>query len=400
MGSEMCIRDSSSLTRALSRSLSRVLVGYAMAAGRSPSLRPFSRRGSSQRIGGYAKPPEEPITTLIFLDVDGVLHAKSVFSEEEKFSRIHHVRSSPALPSFSMPHSPPARLLRASQNSTLPLPLSLSTCDRHPDPFASFTRILSHAPLLCAQLVTIVRATGASVVVDSSWREFPNMVRQLSDAMIAHGIAAPIDRTPSLLIGDRKKEIGAWLLENRPLLSPTLRWIAIDDCWLGGLGHHFVHTSSEGLTERDVCLAISLLRTGTSPSLSESDGVTVDVTPQRPIVLLASCSSLTLEDGSDDGEVSAALTQESPAPQTPQDMPLCGTVELKRVLSNSSCLDGKTVFCETTLGELEAAADGIDLPDRLPAFCVCTFCVSYTRTSSSKVPKSPLHRLARKYAIM
>jgi len=314
-------------------------VGYAMAAGRSPSLRPFSRRGSSQRIGGYAKPPEEPITTLIFLDVDGVLHAKSVFSEEEKFSRIHH-------------------------------------------------------------LVTIVRATGASVVVDSSWREFPNMVRQLSDAMIAHGIAAPIDRTPSLLIGDRKKEIGAWLLENRPLLSPTLRWIAIDDCWLGGLGHHFVHTSSEGLTERDVCLAISLLRTGTSPSLSESDGVTVDVTPQRPIVLLASCSSLTLEDGSDDGEVSAALTQESPAPQTPQDMPLCGTVELKRVLSNSSCLDGKTVFCETTLGELEAAADGIDLPDRLPAFCVCTFCVSYTRTSSSKVPKSPLHRLARKYAIM
>jgi len=100
-----------------------------------------------------------------------------------------------------------------------------------------------------AQLATIVRATGASVVLSSSWRQFPKAVLEIAAAMISHGLAPPIGSTPSLLIGNRASEIGAWLLQNQRRLGPTLRWVAIDDTGLKGLGSHFVKTRKWGLSE-------------------------------------------------------------------------------------------------------------------------------------------------------
>lgn len=253
-----------------------------------------------------------------------------------------------------------------------------------------------------AQLVTIVRATGASVVLSSQWREFPHMVKYLSEAMVAHGIPPPIDRTPSLLFGNRVKEIGAWLLENASRLGTDLRWITIDDLGLQGLGRHFVHTRSWGLTEEDVCRAISLLGTSSStPSTASTDSaascsVYLDRTP-----------GAATEDAEDDGwEKLATLADGEPSPVVPPELTLSGNVEFKGVLSLAASVDGQGEEGSqdgeaVVFSGLERAADSMDLPFRLPGCCECTFCCDHAPWSSScRRPKSPFHRLARKYSIM
>lgn len=250
-----------------------------------------------------------------------------------------------------------------------------------------------------AQLVTIVQQTGASIVLSSSWREFPLMVKHLSDTMVAHGIPPPIDRTPSLLIGNRAKEIGAWLLENARWLSPELRWIAIDDRGLPGLGRHFVHTRSWGLTERDVSRAVALLGTSNSmaSTASTASHASFSVHHDRSYHAAAEDTG---------AERSATLADGAPAAASSPESALCGTVEFSRERSQAASLDepageGSQNEEPMMLSGLERATDAMDLPFRLPGCCDCTFCCDYARCSAScRKPKSPLHRLARKYSLI
>lgn len=138
------------------------------------------------------------MSSIIFLDIDGVLHYAYPTSEKEKFSQM---------------------------------------------------------PLLAR----IVQETGSSVVLSSAWRQFKTAVRDISDSMIAHDMQPPVGSTPSLLLENREREIAAWLLQHEDRLDPGYRWIAIDDRMLKGLGEHFVHTRSCGLTDADVDRAIALL---------------------------------------------------------------------------------------------------------------------------------------------
>jgi hypothetical protein len=228
------------------------------------------------------------------------------------------------------------------------------------------------------------------------------MVKHLSETMVAHGIPPPIDRTPSLLIGNRTKEIGAWLLENAGRLSPKLRWIAIDDLRLQGLGRHFVRTRPSGLTERDVCRAVALLGTSSTPSsIASTDS------PSSCCLRLHRSSGLLTEEADESSlESLSALADALSAPDVTQESTLSGTVEFKRMLTYSASLDGQAGDGSqdgnaVMLSELERAADSMDLPPRLPAYCDCTFCCDYARCSSScRAPKSPFRRLARKYSII
>jgi hypothetical protein len=178
---------------------------------------------------------EAAICALIFLDVDGVLHDAAPQCEGEKFCMMHHV---------SHPFEARPRFARCTFTWT-------PVCMRPPPtpPFWLPLIFLTDMNSPLAQLATIVRATGASVVLSSSWRQFPKAVLEIAAAMIAHGLAPPIGSTPSLLIGNRASEIGAWLLQNQRRLGPTLRWVAIDDTGLKGLGSHFVKTRKWGLSE-------------------------------------------------------------------------------------------------------------------------------------------------------
>jgi len=121
----------------------------------------------------------------------------------------------------------------------------------------------------CANLAYVVRATGASIVLSSSWRVDPEKIAVINSVLIQRGLAPIIDRT--LELDTRQAEICEWL-DRHPGVA---RWIAIDDLDLhsdpywGGppptpyslrLRGHFVRTDSEeGLTPQGAEMAVHML---------------------------------------------------------------------------------------------------------------------------------------------
>lgn len=115
----------------------------------------------------------------------------------------------------------------------------------------------------CTLLQFIVRATGASIVLSSTWRTEEAKVDMLNQMLRERELVPAIGRTKDLGT-HREAEICEWLDRN----PQVLRWIAIDDqdlvtrCTDSAvrLRGHFVKTdSSFGLRIWDAALAVSFL---------------------------------------------------------------------------------------------------------------------------------------------
>jgi hypothetical protein len=115
-------------------------------------------------------------------------------------------------------------------------------------------------------LARILKTSGATVVLSSTWRTNPQSIGQVNEALAQYGCNAIADSTPCHATSVREQEISAWLASHAGQVG---RWIAIDDIELCGnwadpcsmrMKNHFVHTNKNtGLTEADVELALRLL---------------------------------------------------------------------------------------------------------------------------------------------
>lgn len=112
----------------------------------------------------------------------------------------------------------------------------------------------------------IVRASGAKIVLTTSWRshwsenpeECDVLGREINEAFAAHGLSV-YSKTPRLGYA-RESEILAWLDEH----PDVTRFVVIDDMWLkdDALDACFVHTSGfrGGLCEDEALDAIEILK--------------------------------------------------------------------------------------------------------------------------------------------
>mmetsp|Transcript_85455 Transcript_85455/g.148135 ORF Transcript_85455/g.148135 Transcript_85455/m.148135 type:complete len:448 (+) Transcript_85455:50-1393(+) len=173
----------------------------------SEETSPSSSSGLSTQINGsraecYLQEDDAP--TVVFLDVDGVLHA---VNQSEHFQ-----------------------------------------------------------PKCMEALVKILHASNASVVLSSSWRALEDSVIRVNEALAAYGLNAIIDCTPRLFTC-REKEICAWLdahaeedvrwiaIDDVNLALNS----GVEPC-ASRMQDHFVHTDSKsGLTEEDVEEALRLI---------------------------------------------------------------------------------------------------------------------------------------------
>lgn len=115
----------------------------------------------------------------------------------------------------------------------------------------------------CSLMERLVKSTGATVVLSSTWRLEPENMVELNKMFQERGLPPIAEKTLDLLT-HREAEICEWL-DRHPEVS---RWIAIDDMDLvvrdnehaRRLQGHFVRTDmSVGLTPADAELALRLL---------------------------------------------------------------------------------------------------------------------------------------------
>ena len=156
-----------------------------------------------------------------------------------------------------------------------------------------------------AQLRRLVNATGASLVISSTWRQSPHLLRKLDEELARHGISAPVSRTPVFtpLIHFRRcaddadqalvraREVCAWLQATDLAVTSC---VALDDLDLGGgasaaptfLRPWFVRADPDtGLSSSNVDTAIAVLEGGVASSAgagsvraaSAAAGVAADV---------------------------------------------------------------------------------------------------------------------------
>mmetsp|Transcript_32295 Transcript_32295/g.66578 ORF Transcript_32295/g.66578 Transcript_32295/m.66578 type:complete len:169 (+) Transcript_32295:77-583(+) len=108
------------------------------------------------------------------------------------------------------------------------------------------------------QLRRIVEASGAQVVLSSTWRLSPVHMRQATERLEAVSmLLKPQGETPNLQRHGRAAEIRAWLDDH-----PCERWVAIDDLPLDEElpAEHVVRTEPfRGLTAEAACEAIGKL---------------------------------------------------------------------------------------------------------------------------------------------
>jgi hypothetical protein len=128
-------------------------------------------------------------------------------------------------------------------------------------------------PVAVARLNRITDATGAKIVVSSTWRlafkHQPDPIRLLKNCMACYNITGEVIGMTGQEPGDRRFEIQTWLNEHPDVDS----YIIFDDGLIEGHSKHFIRTNLEiGLQDSDVELAIKLLSTnnysgsGRSPS--------------------------------------------------------------------------------------------------------------------------------------
>ena len=121
-------------------------------------------------------------------------------------------------------------------------------------------------PMRVLLVADIVRASGAKIVLTTSWRshwsenpeECDFLGREINEAFAAQGLSV-YGKTPRLGYA-RESEILAWLDEH----PEVMHFVIIDDMWLkdDALDAHFVHTSPYrgGLCEDEAMDAIEILR--------------------------------------------------------------------------------------------------------------------------------------------
>lgn len=121
-------------------------------------------------------------------------------------------------------------------------------------------------PARMALLKEIVDATGANLVLSTSWREHwsvdPNECdstgRLMNEIFCAHGMQI-FDKTPKLS-ASRTEEIKSWLAAHPEITH----FVVLDDMFLGDalLAEHFVKTSyyTEGLSKSEAEEAIAILK--------------------------------------------------------------------------------------------------------------------------------------------
>lgn len=146
----------------------------------------------------------------------------------------------------------------------------------------------------CALLEDIVRGTGASIVLSSTWRTQARSTAMVNALLKQRRLQGIIDRTRDLSAEmqrhvPREVEICEWV-DRHP---EVVRWIAIDDMDLQSddtecahrMRGHFVHTSSStGLVPVDAELAMRLMsaqRNRQRPATAERPNSASFATPRR-----------------------------------------------------------------------------------------------------------------------
>jgi hypothetical protein len=110
------------------------------------------------------------------------------------------------------------------------------------------------------KLNRITVATGAKIVVSSTWRlafrHQPDPLRLLKNCLACYNITGEVIGMTGVEDGGRKNEIQAWLDVN----PEVDKYIIIDDDVIGAHSGHVIKTSFEtGLQDSDVEVAIKLL---------------------------------------------------------------------------------------------------------------------------------------------
>ena len=160
---------------------------------------------------------------VVFLDIDGVVHPLG----------------SNYLPLYA---SKDALMERADRE----LSMSEADLETHTSEVVKGEFI----PPCMRALAEALEASGAAVVLSSTWRETGHQRRCVAAALTSYGIAEPIGSTTSLpsYEGGREREITRWVEEHPEVPA----WVAIDDLDLALPEAHFVRTDrSRGFTAAD-----------------------------------------------------------------------------------------------------------------------------------------------------
>ncbi len=123
-----------------------------------------------------------------------------------------------------------------------------------------------HPPQM-RMLRTIVEATGAEIVLSSSWRTTDWGRQEVSKHLLLHGMKRFIDITPDEPGISRAKEILKWIAGNSGKYR-VVNFVALDDINLPAcapdrefFARHAVTTNGlSGLTEADVSKAITMMQ--------------------------------------------------------------------------------------------------------------------------------------------
>lgn len=164
---------------------------------------------------------------VIFLDMDGVLNSHAFMSERAKAGK----------------WEPTGPLAPAGYDLKKP---------------SNWVNMID--PAAVKRLNTLLKETGAKIVISSSWRHaHPHPTGRMQKILDLAGMIGGevIDETP-VMVGPRSFEISSWLAAN-PIAR---KFVILDDGSTAGegLGKWFVHTElAVGLTDADVKKAINIL---------------------------------------------------------------------------------------------------------------------------------------------
>jgi hypothetical protein len=146
-----------------------------------------------------------------------------------------------------------------------PVKIVFLDCDGVVSPLSGGDNFFATA---CMQrLKRIIEATGAVIVLSSSWRESEFGRKEVSKQLGKHGIDTFIDCTPRLPSRPRSVEILSWIEANRHKYN-VVNFVALDDIDLPAGApdrtffsrHAIVTNGRTGLTDDDVRTAIELLQ--------------------------------------------------------------------------------------------------------------------------------------------
>jgi hypothetical protein len=132
-------------------------------------------------------------------------------------------------------------------------------------------------PSRMALLKKIVDATGAKIVLSTSWRATDFGRKEVGKHLVLNSLPMFIDITPDFHGRSRSQEILDWLLHHEEQLD-VVNFVALDDINLPSVApdriffakHAIVTDGGSGLTEEDANKAIRLLQDDNNYRLSGS----------------------------------------------------------------------------------------------------------------------------------